>query len=100
MTPIAPETPWYAFVRPEAEQNSSHLAHIYRLIVTGVAAIKLVTIEVGAQANIDPAFQVLRSAYRLWVIHVAINQECPSIRFRYAPKADVAAGKCREWSIR
>jgi len=34
------------------------------------------------------------------VIHVAINQECPSIRFRYAPKADVAAGKCREWSIR
>jgi hypothetical protein len=44
----------YAFVRPKSEQNSSHL----QIDCAGSLAIKLVTIEVGAQADLDAAFQV------------------------------------------
>ena len=44
-----------AVVRPEFEQNSSHLQIDCE---PGSLAIKLATIEVSAQADIDTAFQV------------------------------------------
>ena len=56
----------YPFVRPESEQNSSHL----QIVVIGVVITRPGTVEVSAQADIDAVFPLLRSACRLWIIHV------------------------------
>jgi hypothetical protein len=54
--------PRYAFVRPESEQTSSHLQIDYD---RDPWQSSFITFEVSAQADIDAAFQVLRSACRI-----------------------------------
>jgi hypothetical protein len=49
---------------PLSVRSLSKIAHSYRLIMTGKQS-SFVTIEVSAQADIDAAFQVLRSACRI-----------------------------------